>query len=377
MWDAERETIAFAERMLALLDRASTTSTYKYAVLLSLMDLVLEKTDNQGVPPESVTTRQLAEKTITLYWPQTNQYLESGKILRQNRTGQATILQDILTFRSQKGIGVAAPHHAARLADPDGYERLLRMVEWNLILNPLHRLQTVGEVKTEFIYNISWDKQIEYQKNSVNQYQKGAASDFDNRVLLKPGVGEHLLRLHALLRPLIQREWTRLVARINDQPESKLEHFLFHSRRAWVAKLHGPLRELQGGYCFYCHEQLHGRPEVDHFIPWSRQTNDGLANLVVAHDKCNRAKSDYLASSSHVYQWLRRLDVTGHRDDLDVIASEYQWELGLEASLGVASSIYLRLRPEMILWRNGKDFERVEESTLSMLESLFKRVEVA
>lgn len=377
MWDAERETIAFAERMLALLDQASTTSTYKYAVLLSLMDLVLEKTDNKGVPPESVTTRQLAEKTINLYWPQTNQYLESGKILRQNRTGQATILQAILTFRSQQGIGAAAPHHAARLADPDGYECLLRVVEWNLIRNPLFRLQTIGEMKTEFIYTISWDKRIENQKKSVTQYQKGAPSGFDNRILLKFGVGEHLLRLHALLRPLIQREWTRLVARINDQPESKLEDFLFQSRRAWVANLRDPLRELQGGYCFYCHEQLNERPEVDHFIPWSRQNNDGLANLVVAHEKCNRAKSDYLASTDHVRQWLRRLDVTGHRDDLDSIAREHQWAPGLESSLGVASSIYLRLRPEMILWRKGGEFERVEESTVSMLAGMFKGVDVA
>jgi len=231
---------------------------------------------------------------------------------------------------------------------------------------------------TGFIYTISWDDSIENQKKSVTDYQKGAPSEFDNRVLLCPGVGEHLLRLDALLRPLIQKEWTRLVARMNAQPESRLEDFLFRHQRTMVSKLRDPLQELQGGYCFYCHEQLKGRPEVDHFIPWSRQPNDGLANLVLAHRKCNGYKRDFLAASDHVHQWLRRLDPSGQKDDLDLIAREHQWDLGLESSMGVASSIYLRLRPEMILWRQGDDhFEQVEEATVEKFTSLFATSSVA
>jgi hypothetical protein len=176
---------------------------------------------------------------------------------------------------------------------------------------------------------------------------------------------------------LIQREWARLVARINDQPESKLEDFLFQPRRSWVAKFNGPLRELQGGYCFYCCERFRGRPEVDHFIPWSRQPNDGLANLVLADSMCNRHKRDFLASSDHVAAWLKRNGDPSVKRDLMDIAHEQQWELGLESSMGVASSIYLRLRPEMILWRKGEDFERVEESTVSRFDGMFKGVEVA
>ena len=49
--------------------RDVTQPTYKYAVLLALIDVCLEHTQNSGAPPEMVTTRQLADKVVELYWP--------------------------------------------------------------------------------------------------------------------------------------------------------------------------------------------------------------------------------------------------------------------------------------------------------------------
>src|SRR5213592_5079376 len=40
------------------------------------------------------------------------------------------------------------------------------------------------------------------------------------------------------------------------------------------------------------------KPDVDHFIPWSRYPDDGLENLVVAHARCNAQKSDFLAAAA-------------------------------------------------------------------------------
>lgn len=65
---AANDLVAFAERVLALLDQGTFVATYKYAVLLALMDLCPEGTQRDGAAPDCVTTRQLAEKVVELYW---------------------------------------------------------------------------------------------------------------------------------------------------------------------------------------------------------------------------------------------------------------------------------------------------------------------
>jgi len=94
----------FCQRLLSLFDEGRFTATYKYAVLVGLMDLSMELTTATGAPPEVITTRQLAEKIVELYWPHCAPYAEKG-VLRQNRQGsQAEIVKRIQSFRER--------HHA-------------------------------------------------------------------------------------------------------------------------------------------------------------------------------------------------------------------------------------------------------------------------
>jgi hypothetical protein len=71
------------------------------------------------------------------------------------------------------------------------------------------------------------------------------------------------------------------------------------------------LQELQHDRCFYCDDALARSPRlaphVDHFIPWSRYPNDAIENLVVAHERCNGQKRDFLAAADHVARWMERL----------------------------------------------------------------------
>lgn len=46
--------------------------------------------------------------------------------------------------------------------------------------------------------------------------------------------------------------------------------------------------------------------QVDHFVPWSRYPADLGHNFVLAHDKCNNAKSDLLAAENHLMAWVER-----------------------------------------------------------------------
>jgi 5-methylcytosine-specific restriction endonuclease McrA len=363
----DNNAISFAERALNLLDQGSFTSTYKYAVLLAMMDVVLERTSKTGTPPSVITTRQLAEKVIEIYWPHTNQFplnKKTGELLKQNTKGQAEIIRVIQHFRSNKTVGESAPLFAAKHADAKGYKKLVDKVEWKLIELPLPRLQRIGKTRREFIYTLHWEESI--TQGIVSSYQRGEASLFDNRIMLCENVGEYFVRLNSLLRPLIQKEWSHFVAQVNMLEEARLQRFLFDTTRAGAAALCNPLSELQNHYCFYCHEKIgnneNTKPEVDHFIPWARYPNDSLTNYVVAHSKCNRDKRDHLAAISHKENWLNRLEgQLSVLEELTLIANDNSWELGEEKSKSITHAIYKHLQPEVELWKIGKEFEVVDK----------------
>lgn len=349
--------IAFAEKLMSVVAYTRTTATYKYAVLLGLIDLCQELSSSAGSAPRRIKVAQLAEKVVELYWPHTAPFeADSGLVLAQNRGSQAKIIERIRRFRVQKVRDATASLTRSRLRDPVGYERLLEDVEWTLALMPLPRLQRVGDELDPFIYRIAWNDAVKRPAYS--------AKGFDRSIHFVGDAAEHLVRLSALLRPVIQREWARLVAQLNRSvlPEARLEEFLFGIERRSLAAIQRDLRELQDGRCFYCGGALGARCEVDHFVPWARYPDNGIENLVATDARCNNAKRDHLAAAEHVDAWVRRVD--RHKSDLAEIATRAQWDRRPDRSLAVARSIYLRLPDEARLWRLAQEFVTVDRPRL-------------
>jgi len=353
------DTVGFAERVLTLLDLGNFTATYKYAVMLALMDLCLEGTSRSGTPPLQLTTRQLALKVLELYWPQARP-IDPGKrrILLQNRGGQARILNRILRFKEGREPGLG--FHQARVADPRAFERLVDDVEWVLVFMPLPKLQRVGGKVDEFIYHISWNDHI-----SRREWRN--LDDHDNQIHLVPEAAENLVRLSGLLRPLLQRQWSDMVARLNRDlfSEASLDEFLFGIPRRDLHLVRGRLRELQDDRCFYCGERLSNSPEVDHFIPWSRYPDNGIDNLVVAHARCNRHKSNHLAATEHLGHWRTRADEA--KGDLESIAESTEWERNTDRTHSVVRGIYLSLPGHLRLWKVGDEFEEADQRILTRI----------
>jgi 5-methylcytosine-specific restriction endonuclease McrA len=337
------DPIAFAERLLAVLAQGSFNSTLKYATLLALIDLSLEHTAKNGAPPQSVTTRQLAEKVVALYWGHVLVHDGRADRLRQAKEGDLEVLGDIAEFRAASPASSPA---RARIVDPIAWTRLVQDVELSVAKWPLPRLHRVGASDAPFIFVIGWDKHLT---------KRALRSDgFDNVVRFVDGAAESLVRLAGLLRPLIRRDWAALVARYNRLPEADLEERLFGVDRAALARVREPLRDLQAGRCFYCARAAgQADVEVDHFIPWARHANDALENLVAAHRSCNRDKSDHLVDAAHVERWLVRNDRDARA--LAQIADENAWERDEARTLGVARGIYLRLPPATPVWLRGKE----------------------
>lgn len=358
----QADLVRFAEKVIGILDQGVFVSTYKYALLVALMDLCLEHGGRHGEPPESVTTTQVARKVVELYWHQARPFSfrgEAARVLLQNpRPSQARILRLVADYQRRSPAGASL--HACRVADPEGVSRLEREVEWTLVEMPLPKLQRAGGRVDGFLYAIGWDDGV--------RRTDFVAGDFDNLVRFKPGVAQMLVALASVLRPLIHRQWTLLVTRLNDIPGSKVESFLFGRDRAAVAVLGGPLLELQDGRCFYCDGSVRQR-DVDHFVPWARHPDDGIANLVVADPRCNRSKRDFLADLPHVERWGERL--RRRAPDLAVIAGNHGWPRDEAVTSAVVRSIYGALPSEVLLWSAVDDFAPLDRGRLpGLLERL-------
>lgn len=359
--------LAVGERIIALLDEGLFTATYKYGVLLGLLDLCLELGADIGGETLTVTTRQLAGKVLGVYWPQVRPLpLLDGGIPRQNSRGSrdARIVRLIDDYKARTQKEWSGPSEA-RLRDPTGFESLLRETERVLIEMPLPRLQSIGNETEQFLYEISWTPAV--NRNLVSRYLRGEPSDFDNRIILRAGVASAMIQLNGLLRPLIQRSWALKVARLNRLEAGVLHDFLFGQERVALARVSASLVGLQVGRCFYCEARLGPRPVVDHFVPWARVPNNNIENLVVAHQACNGAKSDFLPALGHVRRWARRLDVgESEHHRLADISANLRWPSDSVATGGTARAIYGRLPPTAKLWVLRKEFEDRGSEVLSL-----------
>jgi 5-methylcytosine-specific restriction endonuclease McrA len=240
----------------------------------------------------------------------------------------------------------------------------LREVEWILIQMPLPRLQVMGSTADPFLYRIAWG--LDVKRGTVAAYQRGDKSVFDPAIRLAPQAGEHLVALSGLLRPLVQQQWTRKVAQLNRLEESQLERFLFGVERISTEALRPSLQDLQEQRCFYCAGILDRspatRPQVDHFIPWARYPTNAVENLVVAHERCNLHKRDFLAEPTHVRRWRER--TARQSEALAQLASKTRWEHHPPETENVARAIYLRLPSGSRLWTSGAAFVPLDREAL-------------
>jgi hypothetical protein len=348
-------TLPFLEKLLQVLAQGGFSSTYKYAVLLALIDLCVEA----GHPPTSVTTAQLARRVVELYWPQVRPYPQAQRVLGQNRGGQATIARLVAEFRQAHPDLVSPPRTGP--SAPTGFDLLLDDVEWVLVEYPLPRLQRVGGGEERFIYVIGWGEDV--SRAAFARYKRGAGDTFDNRILFQPGAAESLVALASVVRPLVQQQWMVMVRAINGLPEAELDAFLFGAERVALATVQRPLRALQDGRCFYCGDALSGgASQVDHFLPWSRYPDDSLDNLLLAHDRCNREKLHFLADLDFARRWRDRSHEQAAQ--LDEIAASTRWPRDRARTFGVVASVYQGVPDGVRLWAGGDRLRRVDVADL-------------
>ena len=279
------EQIRFLVNLQRLLDEGLFVASYKFALLLSLADLSVEKGDDSGAPL-TLTTQDIAAKFVQYYWRQVVPYVraDAGQVLQQNTGSQAAIVNVVRAARQKHGDSLAALIHR-----PSVWKPLVREVAGVVRVMPLWKLQTVGRAKLEFLY-----------RNA----EAGCTIE------LHPGIAFCFRKFHSLISDLVRGAWVRYVRQQNLDvlgETADLNEFLFGSERAALAVVRPVLIDIQGGRCFYCRAALNpATTHVDHFIPWSRYSVDLGHNFVLADSRCNGQKRDRLPACDHLASWAER-----------------------------------------------------------------------
>jgi 5-methylcytosine-specific restriction endonuclease McrA len=342
------------QRLLLIINEGQREATYKLALLLALIDWCT--TNSAKNSPNRIPTSELAERVLALYWDQVLPYHppkgRNALVLKQGN--KPLILSTVAGLRRTAGNTTSLTQTKRRFATE--YQRAVRAIDRVLADQPIPRLQIVNRQKIPFLYDVRW------------QPKKGAAivAKGNGHIDLLPGVREGLAALGSLLRPIIERVWVGdLIARNRLESE---EHFVYQhlfgsERRAFPTAARKALTGLQDGSCFYCKVRLTARSHIDHFIPWSKYPNDAIENLVLACERCNSSKTDYLATPSLVDNWLSHIKT--HGAALSSIADTTNLDSDAHRTIRLAQGKYNELADGAVLWQSNR--------TLTQLTAVHKR----
>lgn len=318
------DQVLFLTRVQKILDEGQFVATYKFALLIGLIEIAIERGDDSGAPLE-VRVDWLAEKFIELYWAQAREFC--GAVLFQNKGSNIAVINRIQVLQQRTMVLAEArrlPHWGSAVR---GIGRVIETM-------PLLRLQRLrGGQRMPFLYD-----------EAVS----------DGAICLKPGIAYCLRKFSNLLGSLARNGWLR---EVRDNPRNayavgatqSLEAFLFGEERVPLTRVRNALLPLQEGKCFYCHSPLNDFMQVDHFVPWVLYPSNLGHNFVLADARCNTDKSDLLADVSHLHRWRSRNESGGERL---ARAFEAQGVLtDLAASRGIARWAYERARStNAVMW---------------------------
>jgi len=335
------DQVRFIANVERILSEGAFVATYKYALLVALVELAIERGDDSN-RELALPIHDIADKFAELYWRQAVPYEAGGAsgagfVLHQNQGKQASAISRLVRLRNDMQGNRSTLAGARRTED---WTQLVARMRSLLKSMPLWRLQRVGHEDIRFLYE---------------------AGPGIHCITLLPGVACHLRERAPLIRRLAETEWLRFVLSLKqNQPvlgrAVGLSEFLFGSSRAALSvKVSKPLRELQHGRCFYCQRVLPAAAAVDHFIPWSRYPRDLAHNLVLAHGACNSRKSDLLGGEPYLERWAEF--VSDHDADLLQVGAEAGLLVDRATSVAVTEWSYGHAeRVHAEVWLGGTEY---------------------
>lgn len=323
------DQLRIAHQVLAVLESGSKKQTYKFALLVALIDEVAEGVDQAGLPPRWTTGSRLAERALRLYWEQTRAIDSAGHASQSDQPGglvdKAATSQALARRAGWMSFDSFATGHS------DEARQLRAEARRAICSYAIPLLQRFGSgataVDAPFLYEPWAEGRLQHRD------ERGDRLDF------LPGVPEALLTTGPLLRRVVEMEWLQFVRKRNlgRVGEPVLERALFGAVRLDLGQARDVLVDIDGDVCKWCG----GRQqtfEVDHFLPWSLSRDDSLENLVLVCGPCNNDKRAQLAGDPPLDRWLTRS--SEHASALRAAAESIRWPHNPERTRARARGLY-------------------------------------
>lgn len=334
MLPSAEEQLKFLQKIQLILEAGDFTSTYKFALLLSLTNLAITQGDDTG-KTLTLSYHDIAEQFIIQYWKQSLpfEYVDQKNfVLQQNTGAQIVVIQHIQQLMQ------TFPTLSHAMKSVDG-QKIIRKTAKTIKDYPARFLQNIEGQSLDFLYH--WQPA-------------------GTHLQLKANVMYCLRQFSGIIRQLVQQSWADFIRRLPKnkdilQGQQDIQSFLFDEQRASLKKVSEIYIELQDNRCFYCQKKIHGTAEVDHFIPWSYYQQDTIHNFVIADKTCNGAKSNFLAETYFLMQWLDRNQQ--HGQEIQSAAKNIGILSNQSASENIAQWAYQRaINNQSPIWVPPKEF---------------------
>ncbi len=256
------------------------TSTYKFALLKSILDNLLNNTPNEN--GQLIFYSDLFAKFAESFWNLVVKY----HLHQQKPTAEGK------TSKIEQIFGEA--------------------VKTNPVLENLEFASIEENTKLKLTQKVQAECK-KYVLGALYGDFGGKLYGFDqngNFITLSQNAYEFLLKYKIELEKLNYYVWAKFLEKINE------ENVLFHllSKLELSLPERTPLEiyrnilfsEFEECNCFYCGKKLSGKIHVDHFIPWSFVKEDKLWNFVLSCPECNIKKSNILPPQNTIVRILER-----------------------------------------------------------------------
>ena len=256
------------------------TSTYKFALLKSILDNLLNNTPGEN--GQLIFYSDLFAKFAESFWNLVVKY----HLHQQKPTAEGK------TSKIEQIFGEA--------------------IKTNPVLENLEFASIEENARTQLIQKVQAECK-KYVLGALYGDFGGKLYGFDqngNFITLSQGAYGFLLKYKIEIEKLNYYAWAKFLEKINE------ENVLFHllSKLELSLPERTPLEiyrnilfsEFEECNCFYCGKKLSGKIHVDHFIPWSFVKEDKLWNFVLSCPECNIKKSNILPPQNTIARILER-----------------------------------------------------------------------